>query len=362
MTRRYFLFAPLSLAVGYLVFAGATQEGRPASSNVAPVRRGVSLSGAEFGVDRPMFSQANPGTFGRDYTYNGPKTYTHFADQGLGLFRLPVRWERLQPRLGQDLDAAELGRLRTAIARAKKAGGDVIIDIHNYGRYVIERNGLPYECVIDETVGGTVPVTRGHFADLWVRLSQAFRNEPAVYAYGLMNEPHDMGRSDWKAISQAAVSAIRAEGDAKLILVPGTGWSAAHRFGEINGAAWINDPAGNVMYEAHCYFDKDNSGKYALSYDAEQKLDPDLAARGAKRLEPFVQWCKANGVRGFVGEFGVPGDDARWLPVLKGFATALDHARMGGCLWGGGEWWGEYKLSAQPTAGAAAPQVTAWKR
>src|SRR5699024_9829415 len=130
------------------------------------------------------------------------------------------------------------------------------------------------------------------FADLWVRLSQAFRNEPGVYAYGLMNEPHDMGRSDWKGISQAAVSAVRAAGDAKLILVPGNGWSSAYRFAEVNGAAWIKDPAGNVMYEAHCYFDKDSTAKYPLSYDAERAADPELEARGAKRVEPFAQWCK----------------------------------------------------------------------
>jgi hypothetical protein len=65
-----------------------------------------------------------------------------------------------------------------SIARIRS--GDIIIDIHNYGRYVIERHGLPYECAIDEVAGGTVPVTREHFADLCVRLSQALRrSEPA---------------------------------------------------------------------------------------------------------------------------------------------------------------------------------------
>jgi hypothetical protein len=46
------------------------------------------------------------------------------------------------------------------------------------------------------------------------------------------------------------------------------------------------------------------TGRYQLDYGAEQ---------GALRLRPFLPWCAANGVRGLVGEFGVPGSDPRWL-------------------------------------------------
>jgi len=35
---------------------------------------------------------------------------------------------------------------------------------------------------------------------------------------------------------------------------------------EANPRPWIHDPAGNVRYQAHQYFDLDHSGAYAMSY------------------------------------------------------------------------------------------------
>ena len=239
------------------------------SGGGARPRRGVSLAGAEFGSEKAGFSDQNPGTLGRDYTYNSEETVGYFCSQGLRLMRLPLRWERIQPRLGE----ARAGRAspnRDRCGVARKHGGQVILDVHNYGRYVVLRDGKPASCVIDQQLGGEVPVSREHFTDLWRRLSQAFADEPAVYAYGLMNEPHDMGASSWKTISQSAVDAIRGRGDRKRILVAGDGWSSAPRFAEFNGnRAWINDVERNIAYEAHCYFDEDGSGHYASGYEAE---------------------------------------------------------------------------------------------
>jgi endoglucanase len=295
------------------------------------------------------FSDATPGTFGKDYTYNSERTVAYFCEHGLRLLRLPLRWERLQPRLGQALDEGELGHLRTAVGWAKKHGGEVILDIHNYARYFARRDGRTSECIIDQPDATRATVNRGHFADLWRRLAQAFRGETAVYAYGLMNEPHDMGRSDWKAISQAAVDAIRAEKDNRLILVAGDSWSNASRFAEVNGKrAWIKDPVNRIAYEAHCYFDHDHSGRYELDYDTELARDANLQQRGQDRLQPFVRWCRANRVSGFLGEFGIPGGEARWQAVLARFLEALDHAGMESCYWAAGDWWGAYPLAIQP--------------
>jgi endoglucanase len=178
-----------------------------------------------------------------------------------------------------------------------------------------------------------------------------------------MNEPHDMGSSDWKLISQAAVDAIRQTGDRKRILVPGNSYSNSDRFAEINGPlAWITDPANQVAYEAHCYFDSDYSGTYAKSYDQEQADDSDLEYRGVRRVLQFVGWCAANGVPGFLGELGVPGDDPRWLRVLGHALRALDHAGVDCCWWAAGEWWGNYRLSLQPRDEfrKSAPQLEAF--
>ncbi len=357
MDRRNFLgcYAGAIAGCGLLpTFSDAWSAGGPRP------RRGISLAGAEFGAEKAGFSDQNPGVFGRDYTYNSEATVGYFCSQGLRLIRLPLRWERIQPRLGQALASAELRRIEIVVTWARKHGGEVILDVHNYGRYVVLRGGKPAPCVIDQRLGVEVPVRREHFTDLWRRLSQAFADESAVYAYGLMNEPHGMGGSSWKTISQSAVDSIRGRGDRKRILVAGDGWSSAPRFAEFNGnRAWIDDPARNIAYEAHCYFDEDGSGRYASGYDAEFARDPQLENRGVERLRPFVRWCRSNAVPGFLGEFGIPGADTRWQRVLARFLGELDRADMESCYWAAGEWWGDYPLSIQPAgpSSQAAPQL-----
>jgi endoglucanase len=351
VNRRRFLY---SVAGGLAALGAAPRQ----------PRLGVNLCGAEFGT-RPGFSNTEPGLFGKDYTYNSERTVAYFAEVGLGLVRFPFRWERLQPRLGEALDETELGRLRAFVGWAKQCGATVIPEPHNFGRYRLRRDSKVVEAIIDQDFGGERPVTRDHFADLWRRLSAVFRDEATVEAYGLMNEPHDMGRSDWKTISQAAVDAIRTAGDRKLVLVPGNSYSNSDHFAEINGPrAWIKDPAQQVAYEAHCYFDSDYSGAYLQSYDAELARDKDLETRGVRRLRQFGEWCKTNGVKGFLGEFGVPGDDPRWLKLVEHFLDELDRLGMDGCWWAAGEWWGEYKLSLQPRDDfrRPAPQLKALRR
>ncbi len=313
-------------------------------------RSGVSLAGAEFGCHRPEFSNQNPGICGREYIYPTQNTVAYFAEQGLGLIRLPFRWERLQPRLGQPLDPAEMNHIREVLRWAAELGCQVILDVHNYARYRLVVSGEPRDVVIDELLDGQAIVSRTDFADLWRRIAEQFANNRAIGGFGLMNEPHDLGDSNWKAISQCAVDAIRSIDHEITIYVSGQGWANAHLFEEINGpTAWIHDPADRVAYEAHCYFDAESSGQYRLNYAQELKLDPELLDRGVKRLRVFLDWCRRNKVRGFLGEYGIPGRDAGWQMVLRRTLESLQGTGVGACYWAAGEWWHDYPLSLQPT-------------
>jgi len=290
--------------------------------------RGVNISGAEWG------SNTLPGQLGREYTFSSEKTYQYFAAKGLGLVRLPILWERIQPVARGPLDPDYLALVKRSAAWANASGGQVFIEIHNFARY------------------RGVVTNEADLADLWARLSQEFQGNTGVWAYDLMNEPHDMGSANWKAISQAAVTAIRGRGDNTLILVPGNGWSGAGTWVQNNGAtSWIQDPANNFMYEAHTYFDSDNSGTYVRSYDEELARDPNLPDRGPARLKVFVDWCRQNNVPGFLGEFGLPWGDVRWMTVLERFLAALDDAGMGGAYWAAGDWWENYIIGIQPLSG-----------
>lgn len=234
----------------------------------APDRRGVNMSGGDFGTPGPLdvtssFSNANPGTYNSAYHFDTQASFSYVASRGISLVRLPVRWERVQPTLGGPLNAAEVTRIADAVARAGAAGLGVVIDIHNYGAYWLSNGSAGVRRPI-----GSAEVTVAHFASLWANLSTAFKNNAAVVGYGLMNEPVGMaGPGAWEQASQAAVTAIRQNGDSKLVLVPGYNWSGAQQWTTQHPRAWITDA--NIRYEAHHYWDRDSSGAYNNSYAAE---------------------------------------------------------------------------------------------
>jgi endoglucanase len=298
-------------------------------------RIGVNLAGAEFG------GNVLPGKHGVNYVYPSASSLDYYRSKGRTLIRLPFHWERMQRSLHAPLDVEELGRLKEVLRAAAERKMHVILDVHNYGRYHFAADNK-------SEIIGSERVPYAAFADLWSKLAAAVKDEPAVYAYGLMNEPHDMGdAARWPRAAQAAIDAIRRLDRKTLIMVSGDSWSSAR--GWRNGVnkdlnEKVRDPQNNLMFEAHCYFDKDNSGSYKKNYD-EEGGTPNI---GVEYVRPFVEWCREKGVRGFVGEFGVPDNDTRWLVTLDRFLVYLKDNNISATYWAGGPWWGKYALSIEP--------------
>jgi hypothetical protein len=239
--------------------------------------RGIVVAGGEFGhaptTQRTSpFSNENPGRYNRDYHYDNASTFRFLASRYMWVVKIPFRWERLQPKPGGRLDAAELRRLRAVVERAGKAGLEVILDMHNFGAYYIERRGRGHRCSI-----GQRDCNVRDFADAWQRIARAFRGSEYVTAYTLMTEPVAMrsrgGRSGaemWRRASQAAVTAVRRAGDRDaVLLVSGYHWSGTHDWAKWNPEPWISDPSSLIRYEAHHYWDGDHSGTYRHSYAQE---------------------------------------------------------------------------------------------
>ena len=326
---------------------------------LAPTLRGINIAGAEFGTEKRGFSALSPGVHGVDYVYCSPSTLRYFSQQGMRLVRMPFRWERLQRRAGGDLDPVELARIVKFLDAAQANDCRVVLDVHNYGRYVTGESRYPDGRIVDADPTAFGAVTRDHLALLWLRLGGHVRNHPALEAYGLMNEPHDMGDSDWHAISQHVVDRLRMYGDTTTVWICGNGWSGGHSWTASNGPrAWIDDPLNLVVYEAHSYFDADASGKYVDPFDAELARDPGLRTRGVDRLQDFAGWCDRNGVRGVIGEYGVPSTDSRWFPVMGAFLEEADRRGIRTCYWAAGDWWDGFPLSIQPRGGLEAPQLS----
>jgi len=237
-------------------------------------RRGIAVSGGSFGDGASSYSNEHPGEYGSDWFYETQDTFNFIADRGYDLVRIDFKWERIQPALNQPLDSEELRRLQVAVGRARTAGLDVVLDLHNYGAYFTanhERHPI-----------GDAVVSIEALADVWTRLSAAFGSDSNVVAYGLMNEPHGIESNTieaarmWERASQAAVSAIRAAGDGSLILVPGSNWSQVQTWVSLHPVPWIDDPLNNIMYEAHHYWTQDHSGDYIHSYQDEVQASSNL--------------------------------------------------------------------------------------
>lgn len=313
---------------------------------------GVNLAGAEFGALRPDFSNANAGTHGTDYFFPSRDAMVYYANRGISLVRVPLSWERLQPRLGEQLDPGYLARILECLDHASQLDCSVVLDVHNYGRYRLQRGDRVEELIVADQRRKQSELDSSFLVDLWLRLSDHVRGHPAVTAYGLMNEPHDMAGADWHATSNKVVSALRGAGDQTWIWVAGDAWSSAEKWNRYNPPRpWVHDDLGRIAYEAHVYFDANGSGKYERSYAEETRLDPRTAHRGRERMQPFLEWCDRNSAVGVIGEFGVPWSDPGWMPVLEEFLMEVRRHDIKACAWAGGDYWGDYPLSLQARDG-----------
>ncbi len=308
-----------------------------AGTNQPPLMFGVNLAGGEFGDARNL-------NYGYNYIYPNESEFDYYHAKGLDLIRVPFKWERVQPTPGGDLRAQELARLDTVIGYAQARGMQVILDMHNYAHYK-KADGNSY-------LIGSTQVTYDHYKDVWQKLADHWKNQTNIYGYGIMNEPHATGGT-WPIAAQAATDGIRMVDDTHWIIVGGDAWSGAHSWRTYNETLDVSDPLDMVIYEAHQYFDDNNSGTYNESYDNEGAY-PNI---GVNRVQPFLDWLAEKNKRGFIGEYGVPDNDSRWNVVLDNFLAHLQANGVSGTYWAGGPWWGNYQLSCEPDNGVDAPQM-----
>lgn len=330
---------------------GAAHAASPAAGLLGKplALRGVSLAGAEFGVD--TFGKGTlPGTPGVHYFYPDPAfshgyaSAAYFLSRGMNTFRVPFRWERMQPTRRGGLDTGELQRLKTTVFDLTAKGAYVVIDVHNYGRF---HTGV---------LGTEIPPA--DFADLWARLADVFKGDARV-VFALMNEPHDMPTEAWVTAANAAIRAIRDAHAPNLILVSGNGYSGAHRwasgaYGTPNAEAMLSivDPSGYLAFEVHQHLDADSSGTSPTCAGADE---------GARRMKPFTDWLRAHRKKGFLGEFSAGGDPV-CLQAIAGLLAHLEANKelyVGWTYWAAGPAWGDYFASIEPKGGKDKLQLVA---
>ncbi|WP_187262022.1 cellulase family glycosylhydrolase [Pontibacter beigongshangensis] len=290
---------------------------------ITPAPFGVNLAGGDFAND--------------DYQYPHAAELDYFKEKGLTLMRIPFKWERLQPELNGAFSERDLNDLRNIVWAARTRGIWVLLDMHNYGRRKV--NDVT-------TVIGNPGVSVADAANAWRMIAEEFKDFGNIYAYGLMNEPYGMTKhTPWVNIAQGMIDAIRTVDTHTPIMVGGESYSSAARWQtESDNLRGLVDPADDLIFEAHVYFDNDASGSYSKSYD-EEKASP---TTGVNRLKPFVDWLKKYNLRGFVGEYGIPDNDVRWLTVLDQTLAYMKENNLNGTYWAAGSRWGTHKMSVHP--------------
>jgi len=335
--KKIFVLACL-LTVGLINDKSYAQEAMPDRS-LLPF--GTNASGAEFAP------HMIPGVFNTHYGYPSEIQLDYFKSKGMTLFRMPFLWERIQPELRGELNQVELGRMMGFIDAARERNLWVIPDMHNYARRTVDEKS--------ELIGSE-KVSIEDVSDAWAKLASAFKSKENIYGYGIMNEPHDMLKSTpWFNIAQGIITEIRKVDTNTPIMVGGDSWSSAERWMKFSkNLKRLNDPSRKLVFEAHIYFDEDASGAYKRSYDEEKTT----RTTGIERAKPFVKWLKKNKLQGFVGEYGVPDDDPRWLETLDAFLGYLKSNCINGAYWSAGPRWGKYKLAIEPQDNTDRPQMS----
>ncbi|KUM39700.1 glycoside hydrolase family 5 protein [Pseudomonas sp. EpS/L25] len=299
---------------------------------------GLNFSGAGFA------SQVLPGMNNRNYIFPSEQHFKDWSAKGIKLVRFPIIWERIQPKLNSMLDPDYGALVTQTLNYAQKYGVQVILDLHNYARYRGE-------------VIGAGKVTYFNYWDVMYRLAFRFGKHPALYGYDIMNEPHD-AVAFWPTAAQHGINGIRTVDNVHPIIVEGNGWSSASRWPQWNDPLLaLKDPADKLIFSAHVYFDNDGGGQYA-SKDMSG-FDPMV---GVNRVKPFVDWLKKNGKQGYIGEFGVPDDDPRWLLAMDNMLAYLKQNCIPASYWAAGPGWGNYNLAVEPVNGVDRPQWATLKK
>ena len=256
-----------------------------------------------------------------------PLTYARIAANGLNVVRLAFNANHVQDTPNGALHQPYVTIIRDNLDWAHQNGLKVILDLHDFGRRVV--NSVEYRY-------GDPQLTVESLADLWTKLVGEFDSHPAVIAYDVMNECHDMpvqaSPSTYKTctvaqIHQQCIDAIRGIGSTKIIIIAPDNWGNISNFFaawsyESNPDVWWNDPLNNVWLTVHTYFNWTNSGYYI---GQDRFLNQPTGNNStwipyrANQLKLLHAWTAPRGLPIYIGEYNVHGDDGPYLNALEQF-------------------------------------------
>ncbi|KAJ5487658.1 hypothetical protein N7530_001958 [Penicillium desertorum] len=286
---------------------------------------GTSESGAEFGENNL------PGVYGKDYYFPDASTIQTLAGEGMNIFRVAFRMERLVPNsMTGGFDNAYLSNLTATVKAITDTGSHAVLDPHNYGRY-----------------NGEIMSSTSDFQTFWKNVAGEFASNELVI-FDTNNEYHDMDQDLVLKLNQAAIDGIREAGaTSQYIFVEGNSWTGAWTWVDVNdNMKALTDPQDKIVYEMHQYLDSDGSGK------SETCVSTTI---GKERVTAATQWLKDNNKVGVIGEFagGVNDNCKAAITGMLDYMGDNSDVWRGALWWAAGPWWADYIFSIEPPTGVA---------
>ncbi|WP_257455825.1 glycoside hydrolase family 5 protein [Archangium lipolyticum] len=204
VTGDYLWMTKATNAAGTVVYfqAGRVVDNYTFHVNGAPVRRyrrGINL------MDLGNAGGVLPGTYGTTYSKPTLASLQYLKSLGHDVVRIPFIWERIQPDLNKGLDTNYKNLLLQTLIDANTAGLKVIVDMHNYGRYT-SLSG------VKRAFGEPGGPTKEQYAQAWSLIASAIKADAraysAVYAYDIMNEPHDLPHTEGTLSNAVSISSF----------------------------------------------------------------------------------------------------------------------------------------------------------
>ncbi|PVF91232.1 putative cellulase precursor [Serendipita vermifera] len=266
--------------------------------------------------------------------------FSHFANQGVNVFRVP--WQLMTPTLGGTIDFSFFSRYDATVKAALGTGAYVILDLHNYARW----NGQ----IINQ--GGP---TITQYTSIWSQLAAKYASNNKII-FGIMNEPHDLPSiAPWVSAVQAVVNAIRSAGaTSQIILIPGSSWSSAATLPTEAGPSLlgVTDPADStktkLVFDVHKYLDVDNSGTH------DECITDNLSI-----FQTLVSWLKQNNRQAILSETG-GGHTQSCYTYLKSQLAYIKSSyptMLGFTVWSAGSFDTSYELSVTPNSDGSDQQL-----
>ncbi|HWV11184.1 MAG TPA: cellulase family glycosylhydrolase, partial [Pseudomonas sp.] len=165
---------------------------------------------------------------------------------GLNLVRLPILWSVIEDEKNpKTLRADAWTYLDWAIAQAKKRGMYVVLDLH--GAVGGQTLYNPTGCA-GQNKYWTDTVAQDRTRWLWQQIASRYKDEPAVAAYDLLNEPWGSTAADMVTRVQELYQTVRGVDTKHIVLFPSYSDGSIDAYGNPTAKGFTN-----VAFEIHPY-------------------------------------------------------------------------------------------------------------